>query len=108
MSVRLEIGERETARRSTASARKASVAGSSIASARNARFPPKCDVHAADPQCPVNVDFVEEPPVLAPALGICSAVSEADSCLFASQGEGRRRMRDELRQFPQILGGGGQ
>ena len=46
------------------------------------------------------VDFVEEPPVLAPALGICGDVSEADSWLFASQGEGRLRGGDEFRQFP--------
>ena len=59
------------------------------------------------PPRPLHVDFVEEPPVVAPALWICSAVSEADSCRFASCGEDRRREGDELRQFPQILGGGG-
>jgi hypothetical protein len=53
------------------------------------------------------VDFVEEPAVLAPALGILGAVSEADSCLFALCGEDRRRERNELRQFRQILGCGG-
>jgi hypothetical protein len=58
--------------------------------------------------CPLHVDFVEEPPVLAPALGICGDVSEAESWLFASQGEGWLREGDEFRQFPQILGGGGQ
>ena len=60
-----------------------------------------------DPHCPLYVDFVEEPPVLAPALGICGAVSEANSWLFASCGEDGRRERNELRQFSQILGGGG-
>ena len=39
-----------------------------------------------DLQLPLNVDFVEEPSVLAPALGICGDVSEADSWLFASWG----------------------
>ena len=43
------------------------------------------------------VDFVEEPPVVAPALGICGAVSEADSCLFALFGEDGRREWNELR-----------
>ena len=52
-------------------------------------------------------DFVEEPPVVAAALWICSAVSAADSCLFALCGEDRRREGDKLRQFSQILGGGG-
>jgi hypothetical protein len=46
-------------------------------------------------------------PVVALALGICGAVSEADSRLFASCGADWRRKRDELRQFPQILGRGG-
>jgi hypothetical protein len=36
------------------------------------------------------------------------AASEAKRRLFASQGEGRLREGDEFRQFPQILGGGGQ
>jgi hypothetical protein len=63
--------------------------------------------HCRDLERQLNVDFVEEPLVVAPALWICSAVSEADSCLFASQREGRRREGDEFRQFPQILGGGG-
>jgi hypothetical protein len=57
---------------------------------------------------PLDVDIVEEPPVVGPALGICGAVGEADSWLFASCGEDRCRGRDELRQFPQVLGGGGQ
>ena len=58
-------------------------------------------------QRPLNVDFVEEPPVVAPALWICSAVSEADSCLLALCGEEGHREGDKLRQFSQILGGGG-
>ena len=41
-------------------------------------------------------------------LEFWGALSEANCCLWASCGEYRRRMRDELRQFPQILGGGGQ
>jgi hypothetical protein len=55
-----------------------------------------------------STDFVEEPSVLAPALGICGAVSEADSWLFASCGEDGRRERNELRQLSEVLGGGGQ
>jgi hypothetical protein len=58
-------------------------------------------------ECPVYVDFVEEPAVLAPALWTCGDISEADFWLCASCGEDRRRERDELRQFPEILGGGG-
>src|SRR3984885_12260209 len=54
------------------------------------------------------MDFVEEPSVLAPALGICGDVSEADSWLFASCGEDGRRERNELRQLSEVLGGGGQ
>jgi hypothetical protein len=59
------------------------------------------------PQCPVYVDFVEEPPVLAPALGICGDVSEVDSWHSTSCGEDGRRERNELRQFPEVLGCGG-
>ena len=55
-----------------------------------------------------STDFVEEPSVLAPALGICGDVSEADSWLFASCGEDGRRDRNELRQLSEVLGGGGQ
>jgi transposase len=51
---------------------------------------------------------VEEPSVLAPALGICGDVSEADSWLFASCGEDGHRERNELRQLSEVLGGGGQ
>ena len=53
----------------------------------------QCDVRRGDPECPVNVDFVEEPPVLVPALGICGDVSEADSWLSTSCGEDGRRPR---------------
>ena len=62
----------------------------------------------ARPGRPVSTDFVEEPSVLAPALGICGDVSEADSWLFASCGEDGRRERNELRQLSEVLGGGGQ
>src|SRR5580704_2333299 len=61
----------------------------------------------ANPLCPVYVDFVEDPSVLAPALGICGDVSEADSWLFASCGEDGRRERNDLRQLSEVLGGGG-
>jgi hypothetical protein len=43
----------------------------------------------------------------APAVGVCGAVSEADSWIFASCGEDERRERNQLRQFSQILGCGG-
>jgi hypothetical protein len=65
------------------------------------------DRHVCDLECPLHVDFVEEPPVLAPALGICGDVSEADSWLSTSCGEDGRRERNELRQFPEVLGCGG-
>jgi len=55
-----------------------------------------------------STDFVEDPSVLAPALGICGDVSEADSWLFASCGEDGRRERNDLRQLSEVLGGGGQ
>jgi hypothetical protein len=71
------------------------------------RYPPNDDVHGRDPQCPVNVDFVEEPPVLVPALGICGDVSEEDFWLSTSCGEDGRGERNELRQFPEVLGCGG-
>jgi hypothetical protein len=72
------------------------------------RYPPDCDVHGRDPQCPVNVDFVEEPCLKAIMMCVRGAASEAKRRLFASQGEGWLREGDEFRQFPQILGGGGQ
>jgi len=58
--------------------------------------------------CRESTDFVEDPSVLAPALGICGDVSEADSWLFASCGEDGRRERNDLRQLSEVLGGGGQ
>ena len=55
-----------------------------------------------------STDFVEEPSVLAPALGICGDISEAESWLIASCGKDGRRERNELRQLSEVLGGGGQ
>ena len=37
-----------------------------------------------------------------------AAVSEAKPGISASRGEDRRRKGDELRHFPEVLGGGGQ
>ena len=68
-----------------------------------ARYPPKCDVQLGGPQCPVNVDFVE-----GLRFGSAAAFGEAELALCTSGGEDRRREGDELRQFPQVLGGGGQ
>jgi hypothetical protein len=67
----------------------------------------QCDISRCNPRCPLHVDFVEEPPVLLPALGICGDVCEADSWLSTSCGEDGRRERNELRQFPEVLGCGG-
>jgi hypothetical protein len=53
-----------------------------------------------------STDFVEEPSGLAPALGICVDASKADSWLSTSCGEDGRRERNELRQFPEVLGCG--
>src|ERR1700722_10728578 len=56
--------------------------------------PPTQTSKAAGLLCPVHVDCVEEPPVVAAALWICSAVSGADSlplCLMwrgSAQGGG--------------------
>jgi hypothetical protein len=44
---------------------------------------------------------------VAAAFGIEHGFQKAQLSLFASCGEDRRLMRDELRQFPEILGGGG-
>jgi hypothetical protein len=56
-------------------------------------------IFSGDLLCPLHVDFVEEPPVMVPALGICGAVSEAKLGLFALCGEDRRRERNELASF---------
>ena len=66
-----------------------------------------CEARRGAGQRLLHVDFVEEPLVLAPALGICGAIREADSWLFALCGEDRRRKGDDFRQFPLILGGSG-
>jgi hypothetical protein len=61
-----------------------------------------------DLECPLNVDFVEEPAVLVPALGICGDVSEADSWLpphVANMGAGSGM---SFARFPEVLGWGGQ
>jgi hypothetical protein len=55
-----------------------------------------------------GVDLVEKPAVVAAALFVVATVSEVKLGFFASCGEDRGREGDELRQFPEILGGGGQ
>jgi hypothetical protein len=51
---------------------------------------------------------LKNPVFRAAAICVSGAVSEAKLGLSASGGEDRRRKGDELRQFPEILGGGGQ
>ena len=53
-----------------------------------------------------NVNFVEKPSLEAAAM--CVSGGEAKLGLSALCGEDWRRERNELHQFPQILGGGGQ
>ena len=43
-----------------------------------------------------------------PRYASAAAVSEAKPGISASRGEDRRRKGDELRHFPEVLGGGGQ
>ena len=57
---------------------------------------------------PASTGFVGKLVVLAAMFGVEHGCQKAQLSLFASCGEDRRRMRDELRQLPQILGGGGQ
>ena len=52
--------------------------------------------------------MVEKPAVVAAALFVVATISEVKLGFFASCGEDRGREGDELRQFPEILGGGGQ
>src|SRR5271168_2570596 len=56
----------------------------------------------------VSVNFVEKLSRSEPRLAPSKSVSEAKLGLCASCGEDGRRKGDELRQFPQVLGGGGQ
>ena len=56
---------------------------------------------------PELTDFVEKLVVLAARFGVEHGRQKAQVSLFVSGGEDRRRMRNELRQFPEILGGGG-
>jgi hypothetical protein len=58
--------------------------GPSLGDTTRRRSPPNPDVHGRGPQCLLHVDCVEDPPVVARALGICGAISEADSWLFAT------------------------
>jgi hypothetical protein len=51
---------------------------------------------------------LKNPLLRRPRCVLAAAVSEAKPGLYASCGEDRRRERNELRQFPQILGCGGQ
>ena len=57
------------------------------------------------PEC---ANFVEKPSRSEQRLAPSKSVSEAKLGLFSSCGEEGRRRRDELRQFPQVLGGGRQ
>jgi hypothetical protein len=55
---------------------------------------------------PESTDFVDKPDLERRRRGVGGGFREVKSGRCASSGEGRRRKRDELRQFPQILGGG--
>jgi hypothetical protein len=55
-----------------------------------------------------GVDFVEKPGLGTVATGVGGGCERDKFGRCASRREGRRRKQDELRQFPQILGGGGQ
>jgi hypothetical protein len=57
---------------------------------------------------PESTDCVEEPPRLTKADNGCDGNQREGFEPSASCGEDWRRERDELRHFPQILGGGGQ
>ena len=55
-----------------------------------------------------TLNFVEKPSLEAAAMCVSGGCQRGKLSLSASCGEDRRRKGDELRQFPQILGGGGQ
>jgi len=76
--------------------------------ASNGRIRPTATQRPRLLQRPLYVDFVEKRPSLAFAGGRRSAASRAKLGLCALCGEDRRRKGDELCQFPQVLGGGGQ
>ena len=57
---------------------------------------------------PVSTNFVEKPSLEAAAMCVSGGCQRGKLSLSASCGEDWRRERDELRQFPQILGCGGQ
>ena len=56
----------------------------------------------------LTADFVDKPDLGERRQLFAAVVSEVKFGRCASGGEDRRREGDELRQFPQILGGGGQ
>jgi hypothetical protein len=62
----------------TPNARSLAGSGCSLRDPCRSAIRPIEGVQGHAPVCPLNVDFVEEPPVLAPAFGICGDVSEAD------------------------------
>jgi transcriptional regulator with XRE-family HTH domain len=66
------------------------------------------EVQGHGPLCPLHVDFVENRVFRRPRYASAAAVSEAKPGISASRGEDRRRKGDELRHFPEVLGGGGQ
>ena len=59
-------------------------------------------------QLPLTMDSVEKPRVPVALFAPAAAAGEAKLSCAASCGRIRCRERVELRQFPQILGGGGQ
>ena len=79
--------------------------------ARLVRMPPYLPICPLRGRCslgPEYVDFVEEPGLWPTTICSAAAVREAKARLPASCGEDRPREGRQLRQFPQILGCGGQ
>jgi hypothetical protein len=70
--------------------------------------PPTSDVSGRDLQRQLYVDFVEKPPLPAATICVSGSCQRGKLGLTASRGEDRRWEGNELRRFPQILGGGGQ
>jgi hypothetical protein len=69
--------------------------------------PSGCDIHGATSNVRLTSILLKTPCCDA-STGIWGAVTEAKLGLSALCGEDRRRKRDDLRHFPEVLGGDGQ